>query len=215
MIDIKKRERFLSSFNAVEKDILAGFVNTLSSTNSDIYLVMARKATCLIEALVELGSLSLNGKVYSERILDLDQGFLHDLFKDKTVTVIDDTIVSGTTISDVVKSVLDYGAKHVGIEVITVNKKWYTPELLHARLEGNEKYKGRVTYSNPVELVDNDSIKFCFDIVKGLSIIPKLYDYDFPRIKLQKWKGCVLSSLFINDMGWKYFDCSTQFQNEN
>ena len=81
MIDTKKRERFLSSFNAVEKDILAGFVNTLSSTTSDIYLVMARKATCLIEALVELGSLSLNGKVYSERILDLDQDFLHNLFK--------------------------------------------------------------------------------------------------------------------------------------
>ena len=215
MIDTKKRERFLSSFNAVEKDILVGYVNALSATNSDIYLVMARKATCLIEALVELGSLSLNGKVYSERILDLDQGFLHDLFKDKTVTVIDDTIVSGTTISDVVKSVLDYGAKHVAIEVITVNGKWYTPELLHARLKGNEKYKGRVSYSNPVELVDNDSIKFCFDIVKGLSIIPKLYDYDFPRIKLQKWKGCVLSPLFINDMGWKYFDCSTPFQNEN
>lgn len=215
MIDIKKRERFLSSFNAVEKDILAGYVNTLSATNSDIYLVMARKATCLIEALVELGSLSLNGKVYSERILDLNQDFLYTLFNNKTVTVIDDTIVSGTTISDVVKAVLEYGAKHVAIEVITVNAKWYTPELLHARLDKNEKYKDRVSYSKPVELVDNDSIKFCFDIVKGLSIIPKLYDYDFPRIKLQKWKGSVLSSLFINDMGWKYFDCSTQFQNEN
>lgn len=66
-----------------------------------------------------------------------------------------------------------------------------------------------------MELLDNDSIKFCFDIVKGLSIIPKLYDYDFPRIKLQKWKEQVLSSLFINDIGWKYFDCSTPFQKEN
>ena len=83
MIDTKKRERFLSSFNAVEKDILDGFVNTLSSTNSDIYLVMARKATCLIEALVELGSLSLNGKVYFERILDLDQDFLQIFLKIK------------------------------------------------------------------------------------------------------------------------------------
>lgn len=215
MIDNKKKERFFSSFTEFEKNILAGYVNTLSSSKADIYLVMARKATCLIEALIELGSLSLNGKVYSERILDLGKDFLISIFKDKSVIVVDDTIVSGTTISDVTKTILNYGAKQVSIEVITVNKKWYAPELLKARLEQHGKSNVEFLYSKPVELMDNDSINFCFDIVKGLSILPKLYDYDFPRIKLQKWKEQALSSLLINDMGWKYFDCSTKFQNKN
>ena len=215
MIDSNKRDRFFSAFSDFERDILTGYINTISSSKADVYLIMARKATCLIEALVELGGLSLNGKVYSERILDLNKEFLLTIFKNKSVIVIDDTIVSGTTISDVVKTLLDYGASHVSIEVITVNKKWYAPNLIKARLQSNGGHGQKVSYSKPVELLDNDSIKFCFDIVKGLSIIPKLYDYDFPRVKLQKWKEQVLSSLLINDTGWKYFDCSTPFQKEN
>lgn len=212
MLDKNKEIRFFKCFSQFEKDILTGFVNMLTEIKSDIYVVMARKASCLIEALIELGDLTLNGKVYSERILDLNEEYLKEILKDKIVTIIDDTIVSGTTISDVGYKILKLGAKQINIKVVSVNKKWYTPELLKVRLQSNEQYKDKVVIHDFVELSDNDSIKFCYDIVKGLSVIPKLYDYDFPRFKLHKLKESVASSIFENNVDWEYFDCSSSYQ---
>lgn len=212
MIDNKALNRFLSSFSDFEKKIITNFSKLLTATQADIYLVMARKAACLIEAFEDIGIVSLNGTIVSERILDMDEHYLATFFKNKKVIIIDDTIVSGTTISMTLERLVNYRVNSIEVRVLTVNKKWYTKELLIAQQELAKQKGVKIVLQELIELSDADSIKFCFDIVKGLSILPKLYDFDFPRFIIGKIKLKKAMDIFSNLDGWIYYDTASRLQ---
>ena len=53
----------------VRKNIIT-FCKDLSKTHADVYVIMARKAACLISMLDKLSLISLQGDVISERVMD-------------------------------------------------------------------------------------------------------------------------------------------------
>lgn len=215
MIDSKAYNRFISSFSEFERKIINNFAKELSATQADIYLVMARKAACLIEAFEDMGIVSLNGMVVSERILDMSETFLENFFKNKNVLIIDDTIVSGTTISFTMHKLINYNVKSITIKVLTVNSKWYTKELLDAEYSYAKSKNVDVNIQAYIKLIDADSIKFCYDIVKGLSVMPNLYDFDFPRFTLGKIKSKKAINMFSMHDGWMYYDTATKLQGKH
>ena len=212
MIHTKAYDRFLSVFSDFDRKILNRFTKKLSSTQADIYLVMARKAACLIEAFDSMGVLSLNGTVVSERVLDLSEDFLHEFFRGKSVVIIDDTIVSGTTIGMTIEKLINYEIKDIQISVLTVNERWYSEELIKAHSLLGKQQGINISIQQPIKLSDADSIRFCYDIVKGISIIPN--DFDFPRFNIGKIREKKAVEIFSQLGGWIYRDTASKIQEE-
>lgn len=215
MIDRKAENRFFGSFTDFEKDIIINFNKSLLSVEADIFLIMARKAACLIDALIDIGTLSLNGAIVSERVLDMDKSFLENYFIGKKVAIIDDTIVSGTTISSTIKKLVEFKVDSIKIKVLTINERWYAEELLSKQKEIAEKKDITIEIEKPIKLTDADSIRFCYDIVKGLSVLPKPYDFDFPHYSLGKMKHIKALNAFSKDLNWIYYDTTSNLQADN
>ena len=71
-------DRLLNCFDSDTQTELLDFCRKISETQADVYFLMARKASCFFYCLEELGLISFNGYVTSERILDMDTSWLCD-----------------------------------------------------------------------------------------------------------------------------------------
>ncbi len=91
---------FLDNFTSDTRVQIIEFGKKISSDDlaADIFLVMARKAICLVDVLLQFNLASLKGEIVSERVLDMDT----EWFSGKTVTVIDDALISGTSLKKVI-----------------------------------------------------------------------------------------------------------------
>ena len=54
------------------------FCKRISALSADVFIIMARKASCFFDCLEELGLIHFDGLVTSERILDMDTDWLKD-----------------------------------------------------------------------------------------------------------------------------------------
>ena len=87
-------DSFFSVFEKSVQDEIMAFCKRITSTHSDVYVIMARKAAVFCDCLEELGLIHLEGYVTSDRSLDINGEWLEG----KEVTIIDDAVVSGTTL---------------------------------------------------------------------------------------------------------------------
>lgn len=163
---------FLNNFDEETRKHIIEFGKRISSKDleSDIFLIMARKAICFVDFLCEVKLASLNGIVVSDRILDMNTEWLNR----KTVTVIDDALVSGTTLKKVINKLETSGVSRIQVFVLSINQDWYNPDMLTD--SKNSTYLAMPRYYNTNE----KCMQMCYDIVKALSTIPKPYDIDFP-----------------------------------
>lgn len=163
---------FLNNFDEETRKHIIEFGKRISSDalSADVYLIMARKAICFVDFLCEVKLASLNGVVVSDRILDMNTTWL----KGKTVTIIDDALVSGTTLKKVIDKLEHSGVEKLQVFVLSINKKWYNEKML-SRAD-NSTYLAKPCYYN----TNDKCMQMCYDIVKALSTIPKPYDIDFP-----------------------------------
>ena len=174
---------YLANFEPETRSQIIEFGKLISSAelSADVYLIMARKAICFVDMLIQFDLARLNGLIVTDRILDTNISWLTG----KSVTIIDDALVSGTTIWKTIeklKTVVD--VNHIKVCVLSINNEWYKkepPEML-SRVDGTD---GRELYKSfivkPYNFQTNEKcMRTCFDIVKALSKTPKPYDIDFP-----------------------------------
>ena len=200
----QRLNRFLSVFSASVQTEILDFCRRISSERADIYFFLARKAAAFCDCLEELGQIHLDGYVTTDRSLDISGEWV----KGKRVVLIDDAVVSGTTIYSTIQKLKQLGAESITVHVLTVNNQWFQSELLK---ESEEK-----DYLYPVynRLPDSECIKLCNDIVQAISIVPRPYDVDFPLYKSISIKEqCLRSILALN--GWHCYDIRTISQKEN
>lgn len=196
-------KKILSQFSPNISNHIVEFCKHLSQKNCDVFIVFARKAACFVSVLEDIGLLHLNGKVVSERVLDYDTSWL----KDKKVVLIDDTIISGTSIYKTIETLKKIGVKEIEVQVFCINEYWFVKEML-------EDDQGNSYLKEPfLKLEHTASLKFCRDIVKAFSIHPRPYSTDFPifeSIKLsapdinqiqssKEWKVVGTTSLLQED----------------
>ncbi|MBA4390128.1 MAG: hypothetical protein C0399_04235 [Syntrophus sp. (in: bacteria)] len=164
---------FLEQFDSKISTEIIEFGKRLSATKADVYILMARKAACLISCLDELRLVSLDGYVTTDRTLDMDAQWL----RGKDVVIVDDAIVSGTTLYRTINRLKENGVKKIRAYVLCVNKDWFKAELL-------EDDAGKSYLVPPYTIMDNaECIRACSDIVNALSVLPRPYDVDFPYFK--------------------------------
>lgn len=190
---------FLDNFNEETRKHIIEFGKRISSQEleADVFLVMARKAICFVDFLCEVKLAYLNGIVICDRVLDMNTEWLHG----KTVTVIDDALVSGTTLKKVIDKLENAGVNKVQVFVLSINKDWYNPDMLTN--SNGDTYLAMPRFYNTNE----KCMQMCYDIVKALSTIPRPYDIDFPLygeygIKQEKLNEMLNSS-------WKAFNVTS------
>lgn len=195
---------FLNNFDTETRSHIIDFGKRISSDElvSDVYLIMARKAICFVDYLVEVGLASLNGIIVSDRVLDMDL----DWIKGKSVTIIDDALISGTTIYKAIAKLKDAGVleSNIKVFVLSVNTKWYNDSMLT-----NSK---NVSYLQKPIFYQSDEkcVQTCYDIVQALSTIPRPYDIDFPLFTDMLFSEQELQRLLNNS--WIAADVTSSFR---
>ena len=168
-----------------------------------MFVFMARKAACFFDCLRELKIADVRGLAVSDRVLDMDLSFL----KDKTVTLVDDCVFSGTTLDNARKKILLAGCKSCDTMTLSINDDWIRKELLPGGSEADE-----LNFVTPLfPLDDSQCVQQCYDVVRAISIFPRPYDVDFPHTKTSKITDDDLDRL-LHCAGWQAYDVSSEFQ---
>jgi len=199
------RQHFLNQFDRHISTGIIEFGKKLSNTNANVFILMARKAACFTECLEELGLVKLQGHVTTDRVLDMNLDWL----RGKSVAIIDDAIVSGTTIFETINTLKKAEVKSIQVIVLCVNKDWYKEELL---LEES----GQASYLEEpfMKLKNKECIKLCSDIVNALSIFPRPYAVDFPLYKNTRIPEDIVDEVLINS-NWDCDEITSSLQTNN
>ena len=176
----------------VRKNII-DFCKDLNNTNADIYVVMARKAACLVSVLEKLSLLTLHGEVISERVLDCKI----DWNKYKSVIIIDDVVISGTTLYQTIARIKsEKPSIRLDLYVLGVNSDWYKNDVL-------EDENGISYIHSPIRYYDNsECIRLSGDIVQMLAQYPVPYNIDFPIYNTLRLNGDEYRQI-MSLPGWK------------
>lgn len=187
---------------------IGNFSKTLSASTADVYLVMSRKASCFISFLRKHGKVSFGGKLVTDRILDFDTEWL----KGKNVIVIDDVIVSGTTIFSVIQKLNNAGVSSIKVYVLGVNERFFNPELLQYT-DANQTI---VSYLEPpyIPLSDAACMRTCSNIVSTFALDISPYDVDFPKHEIFTVSKSIFNQL-VASSDWYSYDVSSDLQAEN
>ena len=198
------QEAFLKQFDQPIRKYIIEFCNQISQKQYDVLILLARKAACFLSSLEDLQLITLNGTVVSERALEYDTNWL---LEDKKIAIIDDTIISGTSIYKIINKLKKIGVqKHnISVHAFCINEYWFVNELLED--EENQKY-----LLPPFLKIDHtSSLRFCKQIVDALSIVPRPYNIDFPIY--EKIKFTTKNYLdILEDKNWKINNTATQLQ---
>lgn len=197
------QDLFLSQFDLPVRKHIIEYCKQISDKRYDVYILLARKAACFISVLESLGLVSLDGVIVSDRVQEYDSKWL----KGKQVAIIDDTIISGSTIYKLVKKLESFGVSNVSVHAFCIDSYWFVEDLLCS--------KEKEYLMPPYMKLDHAScIRFCRQIVSALSIIPRPYNIDFPTYEIKRLSKSSYNAI-INDEKWKVVDTSTTLQRQN
>ena len=160
----------LSIFESkIQKNIIS-FCKEINESQADLYIIMARKAACLISVLEKLSLITLRGDVISERVMDSQI----DWQKFSKIIIIDDVVISGTTLYKTINKIKKFNP-HIDIKlfILGVNDYWFNHDLLN---------QNGVSYiKEPVRKLNNsECIRLSGDIVRLLAKYPVPYNIDYP-----------------------------------
>lgn len=198
-------EKFLLPFENKIRENIIEFGKRLAESRADFYILMARKAACFISCLESLSLTEINGFVTTERVLDMNTEYL----KNKKIIIVDDTIVSGSTLNRTIRELNRIQVRSIDVMVMAVNRDWYSYELL--KIDGEDESYVRKPY---LILENQECIKQCSDIVKSISLIPRPYDIDFPLFTNVKITNSKLKEI-IQFYEWDSDDTSSLLQHRN
>lgn len=169
-----KEENIIKYFSEMMQQEILKFCDRINRIDADVLILMARKAPCFFQVLVENGYISsiiLEKTIITDRAVD----FSSDYVKNKKVAIIDDVIFSGTTIAKMVCYLETLNPKSIEVVVLAINKDYFKMQLKH----GHDN-KELIDRDQCAKLSGADCTKLCSDISRVLSLIGKPYDVDFP-----------------------------------
>jgi|GEM_PF-6703165 len=196
---------FLNVFEEKIRGRIIEFCTKINHSKADLYILMARKAACFINALEEYSLIAINGDVISERLLDTNIEWNNI----RKVIIIDDVIISGTTLYRTIKSIKDINSfVEIKVFVLGINEKWFNSDLL-------KDEKGKSYLDLPIKPLDNSQcIKLSGDIVKMLAMMPTPYNIDYPIYNTIKLAEADYDKM-LNMPGWEIHDASSHLQTIN
>jgi nucleoside phosphorylase/hypoxanthine phosphoribosyltransferase len=194
-----RRDYFLSQFDSSFRGHIIEFSKRLTkiSEEYDVLIFLARKAACLADCLGELELSYYSCVITSSRVLDMDLSWL----KSKTVAIIDDALISGTTINDALRKLKGFGIVNVDTYVLSVDENWWAKELI-----------------NPMpsyfRLNSEQTSLICANIVSAISVVPRPYTIDYPLFKNIRIKGKDFQDL-SNSADWIVYESTSSHQEKH
>ncbi len=184
------------------------FSQIISSLTADVFMVMSRKAACFITFLKRNGRISFDGQLITDRLLDFDTTWLNG----KSVILIDDVIVSGTTLHSVIEKLNKAKVKCIKVYVLGVNEKYYNSTILDY-LDCNQTTQN---YLQPpfIPLSDAACMRTCSNIVSTFMLDLLPYDVDFPKHNFLSIPKFTYDQL-VSCSDWFAYDVSSDLQAEN
>lgn len=194
---LTSQEAFLAQFEPSIRPHLIEFGKRLSQTKTDIFITMARKATCLVNGLDALGLTALNATVTSDRVKDMDLSWV----KGKRVTLIDDVVVFGSTLAIARDELLKAGAADVQASVLCVSQERWD----RAKIEPSPPF---------LVLPHAQVVSVCATIVDAISVLPMPYAVDYPVFSRLRVPERSMQALFGLPV-WSARDVSSPWQREH
>ena len=164
----KRIELFLNQFDSNFKIQIIEFSKRLTNLSNEyeVLIFLARKAACLADCLDELELTNFHCVITSSRILDIDLSWL----KNKKIAIIDDALISGTTINEALQKLKIYGINNADVFVLSVDENWWAKKL--------------VSPKPPYLKLNSDQTSLiCSNIVNAISVVPRPYTIDYPLFK--------------------------------
>jgi len=167
-MDINRaRQQLLNRFPQRYRQHILDFATNLSSLDADVLIFTARKAACFFHCLEHLRLWSAGQRVITtDRLLDHDSAWL----RGKRIAVIDEVIVSGTSLYRLKTALLDAGAAEVSIHALFINKDWFVDEFFADGSLANSY----------IELPGPDAQALGTTIVRAFQCLPRPYSIDYP-----------------------------------
>lgn len=176
--------------------------------DADKFIVMSRKAACFINFLKRHGTISFNGDLVTDRILDIDI----EQFAGKDVVIIDDVVVSGTTIYSLIKKLKSVNVKRIRVYVLAVNKEFYNPNLfIYEAPDGTVQNYIQTPY---IPVSDAACTRICSNIVSTFALDISPYDVDFPKHEFKSISEKKFEQIVFNP-DWRSYDVSSDLQSQN
>lgn len=150
---------------------LHSFFEEIARLETDLVIVMARKALRLYDLHQATGGKPSSVPVYSHHILDMNLDFV----RHKTITLIDDTLIAGSTLSRAKSTLERAGAERVDVLVAVVDAEADLPKTLNelALVETEQKICEELLERpdfQPAYLPREQTLSFCAAEVR-LSLI--------------------------------------------
>ena len=166
-IEIMKNEAILDYvFDKTMKQQILNYATYINGSNAEVYIVMARKCACFMNFLQELNLVAFNGLVITDKRLEYDL----EIIRGKRVLIIDDIVVSGTSIYNVIENIKTVVAS-VQTIVLGVNTKWFEKEIL----EDEGKSYICAPYNN---YSDSECMQICSNLVRCFALATIPYDVE-------------------------------------
>lgn len=193
--------------NEMNQSIM-NFAQTITDTVADVFIVMSRKAACFIRFLERHGNISFDGELVADRILDINL----KQFEGKNVVIIDDVVVSGTTIYSIVEKLKSVNVQSIRVFVLGVNEEFYNPKLFqYIDEDGKEKNYLQAPY---LPVSDAACMRICSNIVSTFALDLSPYDVDFPRYNYITVSKNSFDKI-VSSSDWRTYDVSSDLQSQN
>lgn len=179
-----------SYFPSMLRPSLRSFFLELSQTDADVVIFMARKALRLYDLFIESGFARIDRPIYSHHILDHDS----TLVVGKSVLLVDDTMILGTTLRKAKAELIRLGAMSVKVSVFARDIDVSLPEIIVPDLVA-------------VDLSSSEMRMFCAAEVNAFSRRAIPYLSDFP-ISMQATIAKDLFEIMLSGSDWEAFDIS-------
>ncbi|MFY9329078.1 MAG: hypothetical protein WAO76_13860 [Georgfuchsia sp.] len=190
----KLRDVFQDQFEDRWRSPLRDFGRRISDSNADILIFMARKAACLYHCLEDLKLAHTSAICTSDLVLDGDLAWM----KGKHVELVDDTIITGTTL---------YRARQrlIGADVASISTTAFC-------VDNDNWCRELVTPTEPYILADaHDVTSFSSQAVRAIGVIPRPYLIDFPLFGFIRIPGYSLDSV-LSMTGWELDEVTSTSQ---
>lgn len=160
------RAAFLDQFDPDLLKWVTEFADVILKLDHDVLIFTARKAACLYDAMRRVGLVAANGVVVSDRVLDLNLDWL----KGKSVALVDDVIITGSSLYRAKQTLLAAGVAQVDTYALAIDQDNWVEDLVHP--DGPH-----------LVLPATRAINLCTQVVNALAVVPRPYNLDWPLIE--------------------------------
>jgi len=189
--------------SSTTEKIFEAFCYEINTSDVDVFVIMAHKAVRLFQILYDQKHIAdhiATKTIISNHALDFDCSYLLG----KKVAIVDDILISGTSIASTVHKLLDIGVLENNISIITLAIDKCYQNMSFVDENGCSLLHCRTL------LEDSTCIELSYNISKIFSYYGMSYDVDFPNYRAIKLNEKKINLLF-NNLLWE----TSKISNEN